>query len=670
MRKASLTIIFAVSWVSLTLGQTDARNPERKSVVSNLIPLSLEELDSTHAYDIGFYGLDLLLPMTSQSFRAHERVTVASRIAGLDSVTLHMRQLVCDSVKIGSSQVSFSSPTGFLTIKLDRPYDPGESLDIDIFYHRGSGQQRGLYWYPRYQTGYHVLAYTTTEPADARYWFPCFDEPWDKAEAGCAISITLPDSLSACANGLLDSATHDSVSHTSTYWWRHRYPIATYLMNFAASKWLDFRQWYHISPNESGFVWNFVWPEDSSSAVRSFANTPNMVEFFSDSNRYGRYPFEKYGMVEVYPFQWGGMEHQTMTTVNNYWVVNGSEIGISHELSHQWWGDMVTCLDWRNIWLNEGFATYSDALYHCYRHGRSAFVSLMQERASDYYEEEAEDLHPIYDPPFPDHLFDWGHSYCKGSWVQHMLRYVLGDTVWERPGTFFQALRAYGDSFRYRAANTEDYRRILEQVTGRDLRCFFDEWVYQAGYPQYQIGWHAVPDSSGYQLRLDIAQSNGPQAPDCFHIPLELSVRLPSKETLVVVPIDSNPQRYAIALSASPLSVSADPNSWVLQRSSVQVGVRETNLGRQVASLSVTPTLVRRDANIRFVAPEPCQAELVIYDAVGRQARRLLSGYVRRGENSLTWDLRDDAGQRVVPGVYFCRLDCARCGTVCRLTVE
>jgi aminopeptidase N len=269
---------------------------------------------------------------------------------------------------------------------------------------------------------------------------------------------------------------------------------------------------------------NYVWPEDSADAVNSFQNTVDMMDFFSDSARYGRYPFEKYGHVEAYPFPWGGMENQTMTMVHQSWVVYGSDNGIAHELSHMWWGDMVTCLDWRNIWLNEGFATYSDEQYTYHQRGRAAFLTQIQGRAQDYFDEEALDAHPIYDPPYPDHLFDWGHSYCKGAWVQHMLRYVEGDTVWAQPGVFFRALRAYGDSFRYKNANTEDYKRIHEQVTGLELDWFFDEWVYDDWYPTYSLGWQGRQTVDGWEVVLDVAQNNHSGAPAVFHMPVEVRV--------------------------------------------------------------------------------------------------------------------------------------------------
>jgi aminopeptidase N len=282
--------------------------------------------------------------------------------------------------------------------------------------------------------------------------------------------------MSACSNGLLDSTT--TAGGTKTCWWSHHRPISTYLITFAASKWTVITQWFHYPPGDSAPIQNFVWPEDSTWAVSAFAHNVDMMDYFSDSALYGRYPFEKYGMVEADPFPWGGMENQTMTMVWHQWIRWGADNGIAHELAHQWWGDMVTCQDWRNIWLNEGFATYSDELYEYHQNGRSAFQRMINDRALSYFAEEDTDPHPIYDPPYPGHLFDGGHSYYKGAWVLHMLRFVEADTNWAQPGIFFQALRAYGDSFKYGNANTDDYKDSHEQMTGLDLDWFHLDVVF------------------------------------------------------------------------------------------------------------------------------------------------------------------------------------------------
>jgi hypothetical protein len=380
-----------------------------------------------------------------------------------------------------------------------------------------------------------------------------------------------------------------------------------------------------------------------------------MMNFFSAPNRYGRYPFEKYGMVEAYPFAWGGMEHQTMTTVHHYWVEYGSDNGIAHEMAHMWWGDMVTCQDWREIWLNEGFATYSDELYKYHQSGRASFISLINQRAQDYFDEDATGRHPLYNPGI-NRLFDWGHSYCKGAWVQHMLRLVVGDTVWEQPGIFFQALRAYGDSLRYGTATTEDYKRILEQQTGHELDWFFDEWIYQAGYPNYTINWNWQPAGSEYQVNLSIAQNNGAQAPGCFHMPLPIAIRMGTRDSAVLVPITANPCQASYLVSAQPTALLADPGSWLLDKAALHVGVEGVTASELARPLAVEPTVVREAGSIRYTIGRAGYVDVAVFDGSGRRVRTLASGLSGAGTHRIRWDGRREQGDRLTPGVYFCRL--------------
>ena len=554
---------------------------------------------------------------------------------------------------------TFTTPSGLLHITLDRQFGNGESLSLDIYYHRNSGtSNRGFYWYARGSSNPpipHAICYSTTEPSDARYWMPCFDEPWDKAERGCAINITTPDSMSACSNGLRDSIT--TSGGTGTCWWKTSYPIPTYLMVFSASKWANIRQWFHYSPTESSYIDNYIWPEDSADAVSAFSHNIDMMDFFSDSSRYGRYPFEKYGMVEAYPFPWGGMENQTMTMIHQYWILYGSDNGIAHELAHMWWGDMVTCLDWRNIWLNEGFATYSDELYDFHQNGRSSFLDLIASRAQDYFEEEAIDPHPIYDPPYPDHLFDWGHSYCKGAWVQHMLRYVEADTNWAQPGVLFRALREYGDSFKYGNANTDDYKRIHEQVTGLELDWFFSEWVYSTGYPVYSLGWHGRQNGSNWEVVLDLAQDNGAIAPPLFHMPVEVRVNWTGGNAVFRYDVNSNPQQNVFPVGGQPTSVVFDPNDWILEQHDTHVGVE------QGPSLPCRTTLrlagsnpIAGPARLAFALASEARARIEVYDGSGRLIRTLLDAQRPAGCYTVNWDRKANDGTRVADGAYFCRL--------------
>ncbi len=613
--------------------------------------------ESTHHFDVRHYRIDLDLPMNSGAMTAHARVELIARRNNFDTFSLHFVDLVCDSVRRAGNVCSFTTGSGRLLITLDRVFSEGESLAVDIYYRRNAGtRNRGFFFYNRGTQGIpYAICYSTTQPSDSRYWFPCFDEPWDKAERGCQVNITTPDSMSGCANGLLDSVTVSAGKKTC--WWTHRYPISTYLITFAASKWATFQQWFPISPTESLPIQNFMWPQDSSRAVSAFANIVDMLSFFSDTSIYGPYPFEKYGHVVAYPFQWGGMENQTMTMVHRYWIQNGNDNGIAHELAHHWWGDMVTCLDWANIWLNEGFATYSDALYNWHQHGINNFLNLIRSRAQDYFEEEAEDPHPIYNPP-PGHEFDWGHSYCKASWVQHMLRYVVGDTIWSSPGIFFRVLRAYGDSFRYRNASTEDYQRITERITGLDLNWFFNEWVYSLGYPNYHIGWSHRQPHYGWELIVDLAQDNMNGAPETFHMPVEIKVLFASGDTIIRYPVTENPQRNIFPLSQQPVGLQFDPNEWILEQHSITVGLQtppETKPAVNRLELS-TRTTTTRTVLINYALPRAERIGLEIFDPSGRKIKTVFDGQQTAGRFSARWSGDNESNQQVSSGVYLVRL--------------
>jgi aminopeptidase N len=401
----------------------------------------------------------------------------------------------------------------------------------------------------------------------------------------------------------------------------------------------------------------YVWPEDSSLAATNFSRMGDMLTYFSQPNLYGLYPFstEKYGMVAVYPYPWGGMEHQTMTTIHRQWARSGSVNGIAHELAHMWWGDMVTCLDWRNIWLNEGFATYSDELYENYYRGRSSFLSMIQGRADDYMSEEASDPHPIYDPPV-GHEFDWGHSYCKGAWVQHMLRYVVGDTNWATPGIFFQVLRAYGDSLRFGSANTEDYRRIVERMTGLNLGWFFNEWVYQLGYPEYNLGWQARQTGDAWSIVFNLRQSNMSGAPSCFHMPVEVRVRFASGDTLIRFDVGTNPQRSEFPVRAQPTSVDFDPNEWILDEHSVTVGIEENDgvVATRLHLAGANPCA--GNARLQYELPASAAVKMEVVDRTGRLVRTLVSSIVVAGRHSVSWDRTDNSGRDLAAGVYIVRM--------------
>uniref|UniRef100_A0A7C4XMB1 Aminopeptidase N n=1 Tax=candidate division WOR-3 bacterium TaxID=2052148 RepID=A0A7C4XMB1_UNCW3 len=578
---------------------------------TNLLPARAESL---HSFDVLKYELDVNVPMTARTLEGVNQIKCRSNTNGLNFVTLHSYTLTIDSVKVNNTYVTYSTANETLHINLPQTFNYGDTFIIYIRYHgfwNVTGSQTGFcYWPENYNSStYHSIAYTLGEPWDARRWMPCYDEPFDKADQGCIIKVTAPDSFVVCANGNLINVTNNP-NGTKTWTYQETKPITTYLMHFGVSRYARWSQWYHTNTGDSIEIRHFVWPEDSVQSISAFLYLPSAMYLFD--SLYGDYPFDRYGQDAVYPFMWGGMEHQQQTTIHRWWILWGSENGMAHELAHQWWGDMVTCVDFRNIWLNEGFATYSDANYNWFRFGHQYFIQTMEDRAQDYFSSDAQWRHPIYDPPFSE-LFEWGHTYCKASWVLHMLRYL-------NPDQFFNALGVYRDSFAYGCASTEDLKGILNQVYGTDLTWFFDEWVYGQGYPVYNIYWDCVPSGSGYLLTISIHQDQT-NAPPVFHMPVEILLHTGLTDTLIKIPITTSPTYFELSLNQDVDSIVFDPNTWILGKAFIHTGIEEQVTRNEYLKISYSNPA--RHFRLSYRIGQNSNVGFKIYDATGRMIEEI-----------------------------------------------
>jgi aminopeptidase N len=608
--------------------------------------------ESVHSYNVLHYRLDFDLPMTNAGYTCHERVLFVSEVPGLDTMPLHFNSLVCDSVKRNGAMLDFETPLGWLNITMDSPVPQGDTALVDIFYHRDSTIFNKGYYFGRPPTTRYAHAMTCGCPFETRYWFACWDLPHDKAEQGCMINLTVPDTFQTCSNGMLDSVTGNT-DGTRTFWWRHPYGIATYLMTFSASR---FASWdtFHVNPGnaETIPIIHWMWPEDSAATRVGYQRLPDMFDYYTRPDMFGDYPFDRFGHVPgYYGFPWGGMEHQTLVMLHPSYIGGGRETTIAHELSHMWWGDMVTHVDHRDVWLNEGFATYAECMYVGHWQGRSQFNNYIQGKAQSAISQDRVRRFAIYDPP---ELYNTGTIYCKGSWVQHMLRWVVGDTAWDQPGVFFEGLRAYGDSFRYGTVSTTDYCRIMEQETGMELDWYFDEWIYLAGYPKYFLNVNRQQIGDSFRVVTTLAQSNGQQAPDFFRTPLPVRFNCLYVDTTVVIHPQANPQIDTFMLFSCPESVTVDPDNWVLDSAYVSVtGVEESGSGPLSVSrlLSVAPNPSAGRVEFTMFGPPGGDARVEVFDRTGRLVAEVLGRQGPDGRAVLDWN-----HDRIAPGgIYFCR---------------
>jgi hypothetical protein len=509
-----------------------------------------------HSFDALHYEINMDIDIPGDSVRsAAVFIDGISETDTLTTADLDFGGLDIDSITVDGAAASYDRQGDRLLVDLGATVSQGDSFQVAVYYH---GQPRtpggGLYISSD-------VTFTMCEPEGARNWFPCYDKPYDKATAD--ISITVPDGYVVASNGLLIGVARDEKAKTATYSWSEKYPIATYLVSLAISEYATFSFWYE-GDEDTMEIACYAPPEDSAAAVVDFSNLPEMIVCYNEL--FGTYPFieEKYGMAT---FPWGGaMEHQTCTswgfniTGNNYW-----DWVVAHELAHQWWGDWVSPDNWKEIWLNEGFATYSEALWMEYLYGGSGLRAYMQEM-QDYYigwETNTGQSFPIYDPP-SGYLFS-PTEYEKAGTVLHMLRFVVGDS------TFFDILRTYGADHAYGSAVTDDFVSVCEDLSGQDLDWFFQQWIYQPGFPRFSFAWnYEVEKGTGYVVNISLVQQQ--QSGPIFQMPVEIGITTGSGTVLDTVQVDEESEQIQIVLQEQPLGVQLDPNEWLLcEKEEIQV---------------------------------------------------------------------------------------------------
>ncbi|HEY4036891.1 MAG TPA: M1 family aminopeptidase [Ktedonobacteraceae bacterium] len=459
-----------------------------------------------------------------------------------------------------------------LIVTLDRIYHHGEVFTIAVQYH--AMPRIGLHFIkpiPEDPTR-PVQAWTFGQPRYHSYWFPCHDAPNDRATT--EVIATVPSQFLTVSNGNLIEVIDNGA--TKTHHWRHDVPHAVYLISLVVSDFAVIEDNYQGKP-----VTYYVRKDRQEDAPLYMGQTPEMMRFFSEFTGV-EYPYDKYAqtVVEVYT---GAMEHTTCTT-HSFALLMDKKASldldfvpvVAHELAHQWFGDLVTCRDWSNGWLNEGFATYFEELWGEHHQGNDEFKYSMLQTKNSYLAEDQVYRRPIVYYAYHDQgfeLFD-GHLYCKGAWVLHMLRHQLGDA------TFRRAIKAYLERFRTKEVVTSDLERTFEEVTGRSLARFFQQWVHSGGYPELEVNYSWDSEHKLAKVKVKQAQKIDELTP-CFYAPLDLVFTVPVSDEAakdeqttqtrtvamqVMLGEDEQvEQSFYIPLEREPLMVRIDPNGWLLK---------------------------------------------------------------------------------------------------------
>jgi len=488
------------------------------------------------------------------------------------------------------NMLDFEHHSNAIYIELDREYRQGELLRVKIEYEGDAGQGRGFFAGITSKRGNDYgfdVTYTLSEPLNARDWFPVKQVLEDKIDS-VSFRLICDKELLAGSNGLLVKIEEMGDKHILT--WKTNYPIAYYLLSFAVADYMEYSFYAPLSDEgDSVLVQNYLYDTGDILDDWQFQidETGSMITLFS--KLLSDYPFakEKYGHAMA-PMG-GGMEHQTMTTIQNFRFSL-----VAHELAHQWFGDYITCANWQDIWINEGFASYME--YVAAEHLRdqeaaddwmenAMSIALGEKEGSVYVpEEEVEDEF---------RLFSYALSYKKGATLLHMIRYILDDD-----DLFFEVLGTYLSRYQNGLATGADFQAILEEVSAKDFSCFFQEWYYGEGYPIFKLFWEQKGDS----LVLSCEQiGSASDVTPLFHVPFELDIMLAGGEKQRVRLVqENNLEEYYVAVDGLVERIVFDPDMHLLKTATVSQKLPEGQPYRYGPN-PVSSNLVIQFPNIAFI---------------------------------------------------------------------
>lgn len=457
--------------------------------------------------------------------------------------------------------VTFTQTNNYIIISLGEGNVPlkGDIVALKIDY-SGKPVKKGFDSFSFKEIYGNMYIYTLSEPTWGPVWWPSKDFPDDKATM--SMHLVVPTGMKGVSNGLLKDTVQNS-DGTTTFNWVSTYPIATYLECIVVGKMVQWEDTYtSIDGSKQMPVMYFAFPKDSSKARVDWKPTPEMIKYYSET--FGEYPFidEKYGLVQ---FGWtsGAMEHQTITSYG-YLLVTGDnkyDFVAAHELAHHWFGDAVTLKDWKNIWLNEGFASYSEALWKEHIGGKTAYFDHMKGFDYGYFSG------TVYAPKgFIDNPAIYATIYQKGAWVLHMLRGIMGDEA------FFKAVRAYYEKYKYSNAETSQLVEVFEEYYGSKLDWFFDQWVYKGtGRPRYEYSWkfedfQGQKGSGAYTVRLQLKQVQKEDEIDLYKMPVKVTVVTQAGDKEFTVFNDTKEQSFLLTVDSTPKEVLIDKDGWILKK--------------------------------------------------------------------------------------------------------
>ena len=541
-----------------------------------------------------------------------------------------MNALTVDSVKQRNALLVKQHTNNTLSFDFPVTINSGVLDSVSIYY-KGVPANNG---FGSFVTTTHAgipVMWSLSEPYGSRDWWPCKNGLDDKADS-IDILITAPQQYKAASNGLIQNETLIAGGTNKLTYWKHRYPIASYLVCFAVTNYTVFNNSVLLGSTNLPMQ-TYCYPESLAAFQVGTQNTLDALQFFHSN--FGDYPFikEKYGHVQ---FSWGGgMEHQTAS-----FMVNVNESLVAHELGHQWFGDKVTCGSWEDIWLNEGFATYLAAVYlenkypaNTLNNRKNVINNITSATGGSVW---------IDDTTNVGRIFSGRLSYNKGSYLLYMLRWKLGDQV------FLNALRQYinDPKLAYGFAKTDDLKRNLEQVSGQNLSEFFKDWFKGQGYPSYNVQW--TPIGTLY-VNIKMNQTTSHNSVDFFELPVALKFKNATQEKTIVVDNKTNGETFFRNIGFIADTVLIDPEYWLVTKNNITAKVPDVTTGQNV--VQVFPNPVGNQFYIYMRKMVANTATVNLYNALGQRI------YTRKINLVNGSEYVEVPSQYLSKGVYFLKIN-------------
>ncbi len=576
-----------------------------KDILAHIYDWQSEYLDD---YDVSFYLIDIEVTNTSTYISGNVSID-AEAVVVLDTFAFELiAEQTIDQIYVEGVEYTSWSRDGDNVLVPVNAIDAGTTFTAQIYYH-GAPPSGGFF--SGVSTAHanawnQDVTWTLSEPFAAKDWFPVKQDLEDKADS-VWVFLTTDSANMATSQGILTSTV--TVGDKKRYEWKSAYPIAYYLISFAVSEYQQYNLYAHPEEMEgdSILIENYVY--DSPGCLENYQNsidrTPEMVELLSDL--YILYPFweEKYGqtLVEL----GGGMEHQTNTTLGGFWFGL-----VAHELGHMWFGDNVTCATWSDIWINEGFATYSNFLAEEFINGWESAEGFIVDKQNSAMSSPTGSIYIPEDEIYPGNewrIFDGRLSYNKGASIIHTLRHEIQDD-----DLFFDVMGTFQTDFTDSTATGDDFRNTAEEVTGMDFETFFDQWYYGEGYPKYDLSYYMT----GGNFHLVSTQSGSASSTPFFKMLMDYQLHFDDgTDTIVQFEQTENMNHFTVFTGKNVIDVTVDPDNWTMEKViNLTVVVDEMT---SPTFFSIGPNPVENTLNVYFSEADNTSREIRIYDLSGKE---------------------------------------------------